>query len=161
MSLDQASCDEPGHEQTLLLKRKNEVTKTSSLYRLDPFVDRGLLRVGGWLNPSSETKGQSVGSREKARRKFSSTGERAPGYRLSPNHFKKFKGMSAPDWAQKTFVLLCPISEQHLLSSFRVFVHDSYYLAILVWFVHQGCACIFVRETFTFCFPKQKRTNYR
>ena len=108
MSLDQASCDEPGHEQTLLLKRKNEVTKTSSLYRLDPFVDRGLLRVGGWLNPSSETKGQSVGSREKARRKFSSTGERAPGYRLSPNHFQKFKRILAPDWAQKTFCIIVP-----------------------------------------------------
>ena len=35
---------------------------------------------------SSETQGQSVGSREKAGRKFSSTGERAPGYRLSPNY---------------------------------------------------------------------------
>ena len=58
---------------------------------------------------------------------------------------------------KKTFVLLCPISEQHLLSSFHVFVHDGYYLAILVWFVHQG----FARETFTFCFPKQKRRNYR
>ena len=38
---------------------------------------------------------------------------------------------------------------------------DGYYLAILDWFVHQGCACIFARETFTFCFPKQKRRNYR
>ena len=28
------------------------------------------------------------------------TGERAPGYRLSPNYFQKFKRMSAPDWAQ-------------------------------------------------------------
>ena len=62
---------------------------------------------------------------------------------------------------KKTFVLLCPISEQHLLSSFRVFVHDGYYLTILVWFVHQACASIFARETFTFCFPKQKRRNYR
>ena len=42
---------------------------------------------------------------------------------------------------KKTFVSLCPISEQHLLSSFRVFVHDGYCLAILVWFVYQGCAC--------------------
>ena len=49
-SLHQTRCDEPGHEHTLLEKRKNEVTKTSSLYRLDPFVDRGLLRVGGRLN---------------------------------------------------------------------------------------------------------------
>ena len=27
---------------------------------------------------------------------------------------------------KKCFVLLCPISEQHLLSSFREFVHDGY-----------------------------------
>ena len=108
MSLDQASCDEPGHEQILLLKRKKEVTKTSSLCPLDPFEDRALLRVGGPLNPSSETQGQSVGSREKARRKFSSTGERAPGYRLSPDHFQKFKRMPAPDWAQKNLCIIVP-----------------------------------------------------
>ena len=40
-------------------------------------------------------------------------------------------------WAQKCFVLLCPIAKQHLLSSFRAFVHDYYCLAILVWLVHQ------------------------
>ena len=108
MSLDQASCDEPGHEQTLLLKRKKEVTKTSSLCRLDPFEDRALLRVGGRLNPSSETQGQSVGSGEKAGRKFSSTGERAPGYRLSPNYFQKFKRMPAPDWPQKILCIIVP-----------------------------------------------------
>ena len=49
-SLDQASLDEPGYEQTPSQKRKNELTKASSLYRLDPFVDGGLLRVGGRLN---------------------------------------------------------------------------------------------------------------
>ena len=48
-------------------------------------------------SPSSESRGQSVGSREKAGRKFSSAGERAPGYRLSPNYFQKFKRMLAPD----------------------------------------------------------------
>ena len=39
------------------------------------------------------------------------------------------KRMLAPDWAQKTFVSLCPIGEQNLMSSFRVFVHDGYCLA--------------------------------
>ena len=29
------------------------------------------------------------------------------------------KRLLARDWAQKCFVLLCPIGEQHLLSSFR------------------------------------------
>ena len=33
---------------------------------------------------SSETQGRSVGPGEKARQKFSSTGGKAPGYRLSP-----------------------------------------------------------------------------
>ena len=67
-----------------------------------------------------------VGRKLRARRKFSSEGERAPWYSLSPNYFQKFKRMLAPDWAQKCFVLLCPIGEQFLLSSFREFVHDSH-----------------------------------
>jgi len=37
---------------------------------------------------------------------------------------------------KKCFVLLCPIGEQHLLSSFREFVHDGYYLATVARFVH-------------------------
>ena len=57
---------------------------------------------------SSETQGQSVGSGERARRKFSSTGERAPGYRLSPNYFQKFKRMPVPDWAQKIICIIVP-----------------------------------------------------
>ena len=41
---------------------------------------------------------------------------------------------------KKCFVLLCPIGEQCLLSSFREFVHDGYCLATLARFVHQACA---------------------
>ena len=74
------------------------------------------------MNASSETQGQSVGSGEKAGRKFSSTGERAPGYRLSPDHFQKFKRMPAPDWAQKMLCIIVPNRRTHLLSSFRAFV---------------------------------------
>ena len=57
---------------------------------------------------SSENQGQSVGSGERARRKFSSTGERALGYRLSPNYFQNFKQMPAPDWAQKMLCIIVP-----------------------------------------------------
>ena len=39
---------------------------------------------------------------------------------------------------KKFFVLLCPIGEQHLLNSFREFVHDGYYLATVARFVHQA-----------------------
>ena len=39
---------------------------------------------------------------------------------------------------KKCFVLLCPIGEQFLLSSFCEFVHDGYYLATVAWFVHKA-----------------------
>ena len=58
---------------------------------------------------SLETQGQSVGSGEKAGRTFSSMGEWAPGYRLFPNYFPKFKRMPAPNWAQKMLCIIVPI----------------------------------------------------
>ena len=39
---------------------------------------------------------------------------------------------------KKCFVLLCPIGEQFLLSSFREFLHDVYYLATFARFIHQA-----------------------
>ena len=60
------------------------------------------------LHPSSETQGQSVGSAEKARRNFSSTSGRVPGYRLSPDHFRTVKRTQAPDWAQKMLCIIVP-----------------------------------------------------
>ena len=77
---------------------------------------------------SSETQGQSVGSGEKARQKFLSKGGGAPGYLLSPDHFQKFKRMPAPDWAQIMLCIIVPNRRAHILSSFRVFVHDGYCL---------------------------------
>ena len=61
-----------------------------------------------YVKPPSETQGQTVGSGERTWRKFSNTGERAPGYRLSPNYFQKFKRMPAPDWAQKMLCTIVP-----------------------------------------------------
>ena len=65
-------------------------------------------------DPSSETQGQSVGSGGKAGRKFLSKGERAPGYRLSRDHFQKFKRMPAPDWAQEMLCVIVPNRRKHL-----------------------------------------------
>ena len=59
------------------------------------------------LSPT-DTQGQSVGSEKKARQECSSTGERAPRYRLSPSYFQKFKRMPAPDWAQKMLCIIVP-----------------------------------------------------
>ena len=78
---------------------------------------------------SSETQGRSVGSGEKAGRKFSSTGERAPGYRLSSNYFQKFKRMPAPDWAQK---MLCIIVPNRRTVSPEFFFVSSYTTAIVL-----------------------------
>ena len=91
-----------------------------------------------WYSTSSETQGQSVRPGLKARRTFSSMGGRAPGYRLSPDHSKRPRECWFLTGHKKFFVLLCPIGEQHLLSSFREFVHDGYYLATVAWFVHQA-----------------------
>ena len=77
--------------------------------------------------PSSETQGQSVGPGEKARRKFSSTGGKAPGYRLSPDHFQTVKRMLAPDWPQK---MLCIIVPNRRTASPEFFLVNSYTTAI-------------------------------
>ena len=50
-----------------------------------------LLSITAVPSASSETQDES----------FSSTDERAPGYRLSSNYFQKFKREPAPDWAPK------------------------------------------------------------
>ena len=82
------------------------------------------------MTSSSETQGQSVGSGETAGRKVSSKDEGARGYRLSPNHFQKFKQMPVPDWAQKSTntspEFFSCVSTRRLLSRSR-----------LVWLMHQ------------------------
>ena len=65
---------------------------------------------------------------ERARRKFSSTGERAPGYRVSPNHFQEFKRMPVPDWAQK---MLCIIEPDRQTVSPELFFLSSYTMALV------------------------------
>ena len=80
------------------------------------------------LLTSSGTQGQSVGSGEKAGWKFSSTGERAPGTDTHRAISKHSSGWRLLIGHKKCFVLMCPIGEQFLLSSFREFVHDGYCL---------------------------------
>ena len=74
--------------------------------------------------------GVSRAGRKGARRKFSSTGGGAPGYRFSPDHFQTVKRILPPDLAQKNALLLCPIGEQYHVSFFREFVHDSFRRAL-------------------------------
>ena len=95
---------------------------------------------GPW-EPSSETQGQSVGSGETAERKFSSKDGRAPGYRLSPNHFQKFKPMLAPDWAQKMLCIIVP-NRRTVSPEFFSWVRTRRLLSRHTCpSVHQACAC--------------------
>ena len=59
---------------------------------------------------------------------------------------------------KKCFVLLCPIGEQFLLSSFREFVHDT---IVSPHLPGPFTKLVRARETFIFYFPNQKRGNYR
>ena len=78
---------------------------------------------------------------------FSSTGERAPGYRLSPSYFQKFRRMPAPDWAQKMLCIIVP-NRQTISSEFFSWVRTRRLLSRsrLVWLMHQRNACS--QETF-------------
>ena len=87
-------------------------------------------------HPRRPRGGQS--GREKRRDKsFQAQAEKSQG----TDSYRTISKWSRECWFlighKKCFVLLCPIGEQHLLSSFRKFVHDGFYLAIVARFVHQ------------------------
>ena len=109
---------------------------------------------------SSETLGRLAGARgnksgkETKRRRFTSKAKKAPGNRLLPDHFQTALPMLPPDWAEKSFVLFCPIGEQQLLRYCGVFLHDDFRIAILAWFVHQRSVC---EGNFYFNFPREWR----
>ena len=74
-------------------------------------------RVGLFAHPRRPRgyPGVTQGSGEKARRKYSSAGGRAPGYqgrpagyRLLPDHSQTVEWMLAPDWAQKMLCIIVP-----------------------------------------------------
>ena len=100
------------------------------------------------MRPSSETQGRSVGPGEKVRQKFSSTGGKAPGYRLSPDHFQTVKRMLAPDWAQKMLCIIMP-NRRTASPEFFSWVHTRRLLS------RHSCP---VRSP---SFPNQKWRNYR
>ena len=119
-----------------------------------------LLYWSSLLVASSETQGRLAGARGNKsgkatkRRRFTSQAKKAPGNRLLPDHFQTALPMLPPDWAEKSFVLFCPIGEQQLLRYCNVFLHDDFRIALLAWFVHQRSAC---ERNFHFNFPRERR----
>ena len=107
-----------------------------------------------WVVTSSETQGQSVGPGEKAQRKFSNTGGRAPGYLLSPDHFQTVKRMLAPGWAQKMLCIVVP-NRRTISPEFFSWVRTRQLLfqSRLVLLMHQRNARS--QETFSLIFGTQ------
>ena len=116
--------------------------------------------MDAWLDTSSETQGQSVGSGERAGRKFSRTGERAPGYWLSPNYFQKFKRVLVPDWAQKMLCIIVP-NRRAVSPEFFSWVRTRRLLSCFTCPVRSPYKLVRARETFIFYFPNHKRRNYQ
>ena len=97
-------------------------------------------------------------SGERTRRKFSSTGERAPGYRLSPNSSKNSRGCRLLI-GHRNALYYCAQSANSF--SWALFV-SSYTTAIVLSHLHGSFTkLVRAKETFIFYFPNQKRRNYR
>ena len=75
-------------------------------------------------------------------------GGRAPGYRLSPDHFQTVKRMLVPDWAQKMLCIIVP-NRRTVSPEFFSWVRTRRLLS------RHSCP---VRSP---SFPNQKRRNYR
>ena len=79
--------------------------------------------------PSSETQGQSVGSGEKAGRKFSLRAKEPLGTDSHRTISKNSSGCRLLIKGTKNALYYCAQSGEHMsMSSFRVFVHDGYCL---------------------------------
>ena len=85
-------------------------------------------RVWVLASLSSETQGQSVWLEKRRDESFQVQAEKP----LGTDFHRTVSKRSSECWLlighKKCFALLCPIGEQHLLSSFREFVHDGYWL---------------------------------
>ena len=122
------------HELFLIIYFIHEIKRLKPL-RLCYFA---LKTKKTWWTASSETQGQLVGLGERARRKFSRMGERAPGYRLSTNYFQKFRRTPAPDWVQKMVCIIAP-NRRTVSPKFFSWVRTRRLLfrSLLVWLMHQ------------------------
>ena len=83
-------------------------------------------------------RGSQSGREKRRDESFHSRGERAPGYRLSPNYFQTFKLMPAPDWAQKVICIIVP-NQRTVSPEFFSWVRTWLLLprSRLVWIMHQ------------------------
>ena len=108
---------------------------------------------GGYI---AGVRGSKSGKATK-RRRFTSQAKKAPGNRLLPDRFQMALPMLSSDWAEKSFVLFCPIGEQQLLRYCGVFfLRNDFRIAILVWFFHKHSV---FEGNFHFNFPRERHSR--
>ena len=83
-------------------------------------------------------RGDQSGREKRRDESFQAQAEKPLGTDSHRTISKRLSECWLPIGHKKCFVLLCPIGEQHLLSSFCEFVHDRYYFAAVARFVHQA-----------------------
>ena len=86
-------------------------------------------------HPRRARGSQSVGEKRRGKKIVFKQGRKSP---WVPTLTKLFPNGQA-DCLQRMLCIIVPIDKHHLLSSFGVFVHNSYCLAIMihVWLLHQ------------------------
>ena len=98
-----------------------------------------LCSIGHQQQPHPQRPRGSQSGREKMRDESLQAWAEEP---LGTDSHRTISKRSSECWLlighKKCFVLLCPIGEQFLLSSFREFVHDGYFLATVARFVYQA-----------------------
>ena len=112
----------------LTIKVKLVIPESFKVGWYPPPKKLGRVTLKHWGYASSETQGQSVRSGEKRDESFQVRAKETLGTDSHRTFSKISSGCRFLIRQKKCFVLLCPIGEQFLLSSFRVFVHDGYCL---------------------------------
>ena len=85
-------------------------------------------------------RGSQSEAGEMARRNFSRTGGRTPGYQVSPDHFQTALRIPAPDWAEKIPCIILPNRRPATLESLSCVLHGDCCPATFIWLVHQNNA---------------------
>ena len=97
----------------------------------------GLLSTWGSSHPR-RPRGSKSGPEKRCDESFQAWAEDP----LGTDSYRTISKRSSECWLlighKKCFALLCPIGEQFLLSFFRDFLHEGYYLATVARFIHQA-----------------------
>ena len=104
------------------------ITGVLKLNKNGLYVRQLLWSLSFGLFHSRRPRGSQSGREKRRDESFQAQGEKPLGTDSHRAIFKRWSECWLLIGHKKCFVLLCAIGEQHLLSSFREFVHDGYWL---------------------------------